>query len=177
MTAAPSDWAEKLAPELFPFAVEESAADRLRLAGQDVAEQGEHRADARMPAQHVARHVLAEFERAIVEIPLDDGSARIDAFAPERERLPRACGFGGGVLDRRAMRGSAGRRIAAARSGGQPEPFAHVIAAGAEIVAREGMAHEALGRARRQADAEASVLRAMIGAGAENLLTAGLAAE
>src|SRR4029077_7040255 len=95
-------WAEKLALEFFPFAVEESAADRLRFTGQDVAKQGEHRADARMPAQHVAREVVVKRERLSIEIALDEGSARIDAFAPERERLPRACGFGGGVLDRRA---------------------------------------------------------------------------
>ena len=126
---------------------------------------------------HVARHVLAEFEPAIVEIPLDDGSARIDAFAPERERLPRACGFGGGVLDRRAMRGSVGRLTAAAGSGGQAEPFTHVIAAGAEIVSREGMAHEAIGRRRRQLQGEASVFRAVRRPGREYLGAKNLAAQ
>src|SRR4029077_7843927 len=64
-------WAEKLALEFFPFAVEEGAADRLRFAGQDVAKQGEHRADARMPAQHAVCHVLAEFWPTIAEISLD----------------------------------------------------------------------------------------------------------
>jgi hypothetical protein len=170
-----ADRPEKLAPELFPFAVEEGAADRLRFAGQDVAKQSERRTDARMPAQHVAREVVVKRERAAIEIFLGERSARIDGYAPERERLPSAFGFGGGVLYRRAI--SAVRRVAAAVCNGQAEPLAHVIAAGTPIIAREGMAHESVWRCRRQADAEASVLRAVTGAGAENLLSAGLAAE
>jgi hypothetical protein len=79
-----ADRPEEFAPDLAALAVDESAADRLRFAGQDVAKQGEHRADARVPAQHVAREVFAERERAAIEMPLGEGSARIDAIAPER---------------------------------------------------------------------------------------------
>ena len=68
--------------------------------------------------------------------PRDDGVD--EGFAPRRDGF--GLGFSGGS--------SAGRRIAAAVSGGQTEPLADVIAAGAEIVAREGIAHEAFVCAR-----------------------------
>ena len=88
-------------------------------------------------------------------------------LAPRRDGF--GLGFSGGS--------SAGQRIAAAVSGGQTEPVADVIAAGADIVAREGMAYEAIGRRRRQPEGEAAIFRAVRWPGREHLGAKNLAAQ
>ena len=60
-----ADRAEELAFDLSGVGRQERAADRLRLASRDVAEQRDHRADAIVPAQRAAGDIIAEYEAAL----------------------------------------------------------------------------------------------------------------
>jgi hypothetical protein len=63
--------------------VEEGSADGARFVRADVAEERQHRPDARMPAQHFAGDILAELKAAAGEIALDQRTARIGAGVPK----------------------------------------------------------------------------------------------
>ena len=178
-----ADRAEELALDLVTIGVEESAGDRRRFAGQDVAEEREHGPDARMPTQNVTGEIVAKLKLATVEITLDQGFARVAGFVPERERLMDACQPGGGfglVVGRRndgCGARSLRRWIAVVGSGGQPKALKDVGAAVAEVVAAVREHDEAVTVDPRQADGEASIARAMSRPRREHLCASNFAAE
>jgi hypothetical protein len=75
--------AEEFAIELAPFRVEKGSADRLRLVGFDVAEERQHCADARMPAQRGTGDVVVQLEATRFQIHFGGRSPRANACRPQ----------------------------------------------------------------------------------------------
>ena len=124
-----ADGAEKFAVDLLPFSIEKGAADCLQRVRHDIPEQGEHCANARMPAQQLECEVVVEHETATVEILLDRRPAGIDARGPQGQRVGdvtavRLSFIRLTIANARSLSGTRCSRLAFMRSGGSVQTFA-----------------------------------------------------
>jgi hypothetical protein len=150
-------WRAHLGGDLPSLMVEECARNGTRLIGLDVAEERNHRADARMPAQDLAREVVSELKPARIEIHVDESGARIDGGAPQGQGAAPA------VVISRSRRRRASRGFLRAR--GRPALHAqqapHMVPAVTLVVACETVREKTVRGRSAEFNGHATVVRAV----------------
>src|ERR1700722_2008442 len=154
--------------------VEEGSADGARFVGADVAEERQHRANARMPAQHVAGEVGVQIELARGQIALRQRATRISRCAPQGQgAVPAVVTMQFG----RPLASFYGPALGWSALALGAEQAGHVVAAVLPGVACKGVYEKSVGRRRAEFDAQAAVARAVARTGAKNFATGDLAAQ